>query len=73
MKIIKKSVSLLLAIVMILSMFTIIPFEFSAARAITITKHHWDSAASKVVNDPEVITQYTELSKRSSNDLTSGY
>ena len=73
MKIIKKSVSLLLAIVMILSMFTIIPFEFSAARAITITKHHWDSAAGKVVNDPEVITQYTELSKRSSNDLTSGY
>ena len=73
MKIIKKSVSLLLAIVMILSMFTIIPFEFSAARAITITKHHWDSAAGKVVNDPEVITSYTELSKRSSNNLTSGY
>jgi len=52
MKIIKKSVSLLLAIVVILSIFTIIPFEFSAARAITITKHHWDSAAGKVVNDP---------------------
>ena len=73
MKKIQKSVSLLLAIVMILSMFTVIPFEFGAARAIMITKHHWDSAAGKVVNDPEVITQYIELSKRSSNDLTSGY
>lgn len=73
MKKLHKPVSLLLAVVMILSMFTVIPFEFGAARAITITKHHWDSAAGKVVNDPETITSYTELSKRSSNNLTSGY
>lgn len=71
MKIFKQSVSILLALLMIVSLFTIIPFEVGAAEAITIFNHHWDSANKKVVSDSESVTDYTVLNSNAA-DLESG-
>ncbi len=73
MKKLQKPLSILLVMTMIISLFTMIPFEVGAAKKIKITKHHWDNETHKVVSDPEIITQYTELSKRTSDELESGY
>ena len=58
---------------MIISLFTILPPEAFAAQAITINNHHWDSSDKTAVSDPVSITEYTELSRRTSNKLASGY
>lgn len=44
MKLLKKSVSILLVMTMIVSLFTIIPFEASAAGAVEYIYRYWDEA-----------------------------
>ena len=71
MKLIRSSVSIFLSVIMILSLFTIAPFDVFAAEAVTIINHHWDSQSKKVVDDPETVTSYTVLSS-GTTELDSG-
>ncbi len=73
MKLLKKPMSILLSLLMIVSLFTIVPFEAEAAQSVTIYSHHWDTVNKKVINDPFEITNYTELLNRTSDELESGY
>ncbi len=71
MKLIKSSVSIMLTLLLIVSLFTIVPFEAGAAGAITIINHHWDSSNQKVVEDSESVTDYSQLNSND-DDLESG-
>ena len=71
MKHIKRPVSILLSLLMIASLFTIVPFASNAKSAIAIYNHHWDSESNSVIADRSVITDYTELSERGTTSLFS--
>lgn len=73
MKFIKKSVSILLIMTMIASLFTIIPFEASAASGVQYIERSWDDANKAVVDTEKTCTSYTLLANRSSDTLYSGW
>ena len=68
----KRSLSFLLLTVMLFTVLAAAPFDVSAAGSITLNDHHWDSTANAVVVDPVTITDYTRMSDRASNTLTTG-
>ena len=73
MKSIKKPVSILLIMTMIVSLFTIIPFEASAASGVQYIERSWDDANKAVVDTEKTCTSYTLLANRSSDTLYSGW
>ena len=73
MKFIKKPVSILLIMTMIVSLFTIIPFEASAASGVQYIERSWDDANKAVVDTEKTCTSYTLLANRSSDTLYSGW
>ena len=70
MKLLKKSVSILLVMTMIVSLFTIIPFEASAAGAVEYIYRYWDEANQRVADETKTCTSYTTIT--SQDDLTIG-
>ncbi|MBQ3299559.1 MAG: hypothetical protein IJG99_04635 [Ruminococcus sp.] len=70
MKLLKKSVSILLVMTMIVSLFTIIPFEASAAGAVEYIYRYWDEANQRVADETRTCTSYTIIT--SQDDLTIG-
>ena len=73
MKFIKKSVSILLVMTMIVSLFTIIPFEVGAASGVQYIERSWDSSDKKVIETVKTCTDYTNLANRSSDHLEGWY
>ena len=71
MKMIKKPVSILLIMTMIVSLFTIIPFEVGAASGVQYIERSWDGYG--ILSDTKTCTNYTSLSNRSSDTLYSGW
>lgn len=70
MKLLKKSVSILLVMTMIVSLFTIIPFEASAAGAVEYIYRYWDEANQRVADETRTCASYTTIT--SQDDLTIG-
>ena len=73
MKLLKKSVSILLVMTMIVSLFTIIPFEVGAASGVQYIERSWDDTNKTVVDTEKTCTSYTLLANRSSDTLYSGW
>ena len=73
MKLLKKSVSILLVMTMIVSLFTIIPFEVGAASGVQYIERSWDETNKKVIDTEKTCTSYTLLANRSSDTLYSGW
>ena len=70
MKFIKKPVSVLLSLVMIVSVFTIVPFEAFAATEIEYIERSWDEANQKVADEVKTCPNYSTIT--SQNSLTIG-
>ena len=68
----KKPVSILLAVIMVFSLFTVIPTSASAAGAVEYIYRWWDADAKEVRQETITCTDYTEMSERSSDELASG-
>ena len=69
----KKPVSILLSVIMVIGLFTIVPFTANAAEAVEYVYRWWDAAAKEVKQETRVCTDYTEMSERSSDELESGW
>ena len=65
--------SILLVMTMIVSLFTIIPFEVGAANGVQYIERSWDDANKVVVDTEKTCTSYTLLASRSSDTLYSGW
>ena len=70
---IKKPVSILLSVIMVIGLFTIVPFTANAAEAVEYVYRWWDADAKEVKQETRVCTDYTEMSERSSDELESGW
>ena len=70
MKLLKKSVSVLLSVVIVFSLFTIVPFEAFAASEIEYIERSWNSSEEKVEETTKTCTNYTNIT--SQDDLTIG-
>lgn len=70
MKVFRSSVSVLLSLLMIVSLFTIIPFEAFAAESIEYISRSWDAENEKVVSSTKTCSNYTTIT--SQNSLTIG-
>lgn len=74
MKLIRKSVSVLLALLMVASLFTIVPLSANAAAAVEYIYRTWDGTQNKVVDHTETCSDYTTITSTSSAlTLTSGW
>ena len=73
MQILKKSVSILLTVIMVVSLFTIIPMSASAAEAVEYIYRWWDADAKEVKQETRTCTQWTNIRERSSDDLAPGW
>ena len=73
MQILKKSVSILLTVILVVSLFTIIPASVSAAGAVAYVYRWWDADAKEVKQETRTCSDYTEMSERSSDELESGW
>lgn len=69
----KKPVSILLAVIMVVSLFTIIPTPASAAEAVEYIYRWWDADAKEVKQETRTCTQWTNIRERSSDDLAPGW
>ena len=70
----KKPVSVLLTVIMIVSLFTVIPTQASAAEAVEYVFRSWDADQNKVVDHYGTCTSYTTIRSTSSAlTLTSGW
>ena len=69
----KKPVSILLAVIMVVSLFTVIPTPASAAEAVEYVYLWWDADAKEVKQETRTCSDYTEMSERSSDELESGW
>lgn len=72
MKFIRKSVSVVLSLIMIISLFTILPSEAFAAAEVEYIERSWDSANQKVVDTVKTCTDYTTITSQSSLTIGSG-
>ena len=73
MQMLKKSVSILLTVIMVVSLFTILPMSASAAGAVEYIYRWWDADAKEVKQETRTCSDYTEMSERSSDELESGW
>ncbi|MEE3428997.1 MAG: leucine-rich repeat protein [Ruminococcus sp.] len=72
MKFIRKSVSVILSLILIISLFTILPPEAFAAAEVQYIERSWDSANQKVVDTVKTCTDYTTITSQSSLTIGSG-
>ena len=70
MKLLKKSVSILLTLTMMFGILTIIPFEASAASGISYIYRSWDSTNQRVVDSTKTCSNYSTIGTQ--KDLTIG-
>ena len=68
MRILRKSVSVILILIMIFSVFAAVPFEVSAASLVSYLCYSWDG--EKVVGNV-IVCDSAELSERTSDELDS--
>ena len=74
MRLIKRTVSIALTLIMVLSVFTIVPFTANAADAVEYLYRTWDARQNKVVAHTATCTDYTTITSTSSPlTLTSGW
>ena len=73
MKLLRKSVSVLLSVVIVFSLFTIVPFEAFAASGIEYYDHTWNAGNKTVVRTAKTCTDYTALQLIESNNLSGWY
>lgn len=71
-KAIKKTVSILLSLLTVFSLFTIAPFEASAAETVSYIYRWWDDDAGELKYETRICTDYIRLNERASNDLEAG-
>lgn len=69
----KKPVSVLLTVIMVVSLFTVIPTPASAAEAVEYVYRWWDADAKEVKQETRVCTDYTDIRNRASDDLAPGW
>ena len=69
----KKPVSVLLTVIMVVSLFTVIPMPASAAEAVEYIYRWWVADAKEVKQETRTCSDYTEMSERSSDELESGW
>lgn len=72
MKFIRKSVSVILSLILIISLFTILSPEAFAAAEVQYIERSWDSANQKVVDTVKTCTDYTTITSQSSLTIGSG-
>ena len=72
-KSVKKSVSILLTLTMMIGILVIIPIEASAATGVSYIYRSWDGTNKKVVDTVKTCTDYTELDRRSGDHLKGWY
>ena len=73
MRLLKRSVSILLTLTMMLGILAVIPIEASAAGGISYVYRYWDSANKKVVDTVKACNDYTALDSRSGDYLKGWY
>ncbi|MEE3403967.1 MAG: LPXTG cell wall anchor domain-containing protein [Acutalibacteraceae bacterium] len=73
MRLLKRSVSILLTLTMMLGILAVIPIEASAAGGISYVYRYWDSANKKVVDTVKACNDYTALDSRSDDYLKGWY
>ena len=74
MRLLKRTVSVVLSLIMIVSLFTIVPFTANAADAVEYLYRTWDARQNKVVDHTATCTNYTTITSTSSPlTLTSGW
>ena len=73
MRKLKKVVSILLSIIMIVSLFNIVPFTANAAGGVEYIYRSWNADTQPVVDETKTCSSYTELSERSSDELEAGW
>jgi len=61
---ITKAVSVLLSMVIVCSLFTIVPFEASAAGAVEYIYRYWDEANQKVADETRTCASYTTITSQ---------
>ena len=59
----RKPVSILLSLIMIFSVFTIVPFSVGADSIAEYVDKEWDAQAGEVVDTDKTVTNYTPLTK----------
>ena len=69
----KKPVSVLLTVIMVVSLFTIIPMPASAAEAVEYIYRWWDADAKTVKQETRTCTEWINIRERSSDDLAPGW
>ncbi|MBR2109599.1 MAG: hypothetical protein IJ932_06675 [Ruminococcus sp.] len=72
MNLIRKFVSIMLSVIMVVSLFTIIPSTAFAASGIEYIERSWDSANQRVVSETKTCSDYETLSSRSDLTLENG-
>ncbi|MBR2108620.1 MAG: hypothetical protein IJ932_01545, partial [Ruminococcus sp.] len=61
MRLLKRTVSVVLSLIMIVSLFTIVPFTANAADAVEYLYRTWDARQNKVVAHTATCTDYTTI------------
>ncbi|MBR2279303.1 MAG: hypothetical protein IJ903_00030, partial [Ruminococcus sp.] len=61
MRLFRKPVSILLSLIMVVSLFTIVPFTANAADAVEYLYRTWDARQNKVVAHTATCTDYTTI------------
>ena len=73
MRLLKRTVSVVLSLIMIVSLFTIVPFTANAADGVEYICRSWNSDTKQVTEETKTCEDYTELSARSSDELAEGW
>ena len=69
MRKLRKPLSILLSLILILGIFTAVPFEAGAAGSVSYIYRSWNG--DMVMQETRTCTDYTELSDRTSSELNS--
>lgn len=73
MKLLRKSLGILLTLTMLSGILAIIPIEAGAAAEISYVERSWDEANSAVISTTKYRTDYTSIGSRSSDTLSGWY
>ena len=73
LRILKNSVSVLLTLALLISLFTIIPFSADAAVAVEYIYRWWDADAKEVKQETRTCNEWINIKERSSDDLAPGW
>lgn len=69
----KKHVSLLLALIMVFSLFTIVPVTVHAEDGVEYVYRSWNYITEEIEEETKICTEYTDLSARTSDSLSPGW